>query len=419
MRHRGNMLHKNFLKGRQDKINFVSTLLLAGSIVAVFYYYWQGVYNGLGYPNNTCLFSPVDRFNDFVHTYNLTDGLNPYFKKYLFNSNYYPFLHILFYPFTLISLSYSFFVFTFLFLSFFIGLNSYYLRCENVLTINNIIIYCFCSYPVLFILDRGSFEGFILVLLAGFVIAMEKKKDTLACIFLAAAISAKIYPAVFVVLLISDRKYKSVIKTGVFVILFTLASLLFYEGGFTKNFNYAFGFFQGLSNHIATSNAIQRGISLFPAIKIFIINTMGEDSIDFNIILRIYMVAVFSVFFVTSYLMWRFSFKAWEKSFLLVTMMLLFPHLSCDYKLVLLYLPLWLLVNDGSTSNFDYIYLAAIGLLLVPKNYFMIQGIVSDSGYQDLSLGNFANIFIMLIASFSILVTALKRNRSPESSQEC
>lgn len=413
------MEHKyEFYTSKRNKVNLLSIILLTGSIVAVFYYYAKGVYSGLGYPYNTCLFLPADRFNDFVHNYNLTANLNPYFEKYYFNSIYYPFFHIIFYPFALLPTGYSYLVFAASFTALLFTLNYIYLKVTSTFeTVQNALIVSTCSYPFLFILDRGSFEGYILILLAGFVIALEKKKETLACVLLAAAISTKIYPAVFIVLFLSDRKYKCVVKTLLLVIIFTLASLLFFEGGFVKNFNHIFVFTQGVSNHVASSNAIQRGVSLFAAIKILLIKTGWNTIIDINVLLRIYMISVLSLFLVTSYLIWRFSFKAWEKSFLLVSMMLLFPHLSCDYKLVLVYLPLWQLVNDDSTKKVDFIYLAAIGLLLIPKNYFLMKGVFSDAGAFDLSTGIFVNVFLLVAVSFSILTSVLKRNLLTKSKQ--
>ena len=55
---------------KKNKVNFIAIIMLLGSIIAVFYYYVQGVYLGHGYPDNTCLFIPIDKFNDFFHPYN-------------------------------------------------------------------------------------------------------------------------------------------------------------------------------------------------------------------------------------------------------------------------------------------------------------------------------------------------------------
>jgi hypothetical protein len=305
---------------------------------------------------------------------------------------------------------YGLFVFILLFAALLFYFNYIYLKTDNLFeTIKNILIISICSYPVIFIVDRGSFEGIIFALLAGFFIAMDKKKETLACVFLAAAIATKIYPAVFIVLLITEKKYKAAIKTGFLVIFFTLVSLLLFEGGFIKNFDYIFGFVQGINTHIATSIQIQRGVSLFAAIKISIIELGWINSVDFNNVLRIYMISVFSMFAVLCCLMWYFSFKTWEKAFLLVSAMLLFPHLSVDYKLIFIYLPLWFLVNEDSSSRSDYLYLAAIGMLLIPKNYFLLQGIFSDSGHSDLSTGIFVNVFLLVAVSLSIVVGAIRR----------
>jgi hypothetical protein len=399
-----------FYIAKQNKVNFISILMLLGFVIAVFYYYMQGVYLGKDYPYNTCLFIPIDRFNDFFHTYNLTANLNPYFEIYIFNSNYYPFLHILFYPFTFLSVEYALAVFILLFAALLFYFNYIYLKTDNLFeTIKNVLIISICSYPVLFIIDRGSFEGIIFVLLAGFFITMDKKEENVACVFLAAAIATKIYPAVFIVLLITEKKYKAAIKTGFLVIFFTLVSLLLFKGGFVKNFDYIFGFVQGINNYITNNIAVQRGVSLFTALKISIIELGWINSVDFNNILRIYMISVFSMFAVLCCLMWYFSFKTWEKVFLLVSAMLLFPHMSADYKLIFMYLPLWFLVNENSSSRIDYLYLAAIGVLLIPKNYFLLQDVVSDSGRSDLSTGIFVNVLLLIVVSLSIVVGAIRR----------
>ena len=68
------------------------------------------------------------------------------------------------------------------------------------------------------------------------------------------------------------------------------------------------------------------------------------------------------------------------------------------------------MVNTKTTSKIDYFYLAAIGILLIPKNYFLMQGIISDSGKSDLGLGIFVNVLLIVVVSLSILFGALKRN---------
>lgn len=396
---------------KRNKINFIANILLFGFIVSACYYYVQGVYLGQGYPNNTFLFIPSDRFMDFVHTYNLTVNLNPYFGNYLFNSNYFPLLHIMFYPFTLMSLHSAFLIYIWLFAEFLIWINYRYLKTGNLFeTIKNVLIISVCSYPILIVIDRGSFEGYIFALLAGFFIAYDKNKETLACVFLAAAISTKIYPAVFIVLLVTDRKYRAAIITCIFVICFTLMSLILFKGGFVENLEFISGGFNGLNNHIATSNTIQRGVSLFAAMKMVIIKLGWQNTIDINYFLRSYMISVLSIFLVLSCAMWYLSFKAWEKAFLLVSTMLLFPHISCDYKLIHMYLPMYFLVNENPSYKSDYLYLAAIGVILIPKNYFLLQGVISDSGYSDLGLGIFVNVILLVAMSLSILVGALKRN---------
>lgn len=53
--------------------------------------------------------------------------------------------------------------------------------------------------------------------------------------------------------------------------------------------------------------------------------------------------------------------------------MILTPYLMNDYKLIFLFIPIWLFVNAKEYSKFDVIYCALFGLLLIPKALILLN----------------------------------------------
>jgi hypothetical protein len=67
--------------------------------------------------------------------------------------------------------------------------------------------------------------------------------------------------------------------------------------------------------------------------------------------------------------MWQRKLRFWQQVALLVCAMNLLPFVSADYKLLYLFLPLFLFINEPDAGRLDKIYCLLFGLLLVPKAY--------------------------------------------------
>ncbi|WP_287726968.1 hypothetical protein [Microcystis sp. M061S2] len=50
---------------RTTKIKLISTIIVIGFAIAVFYHYSMGAYLGHRFPVNSFLLTPNDKFNDF------------------------------------------------------------------------------------------------------------------------------------------------------------------------------------------------------------------------------------------------------------------------------------------------------------------------------------------------------------------
>ena len=86
---------------RHTKIRFISTIIVIGFAIAVFYHYTMGAYLGNQQPLNSFLFKPNDKFNDFWNMVNFIKELNPYRSDVYIFGIYYPLGELFFFPFTI------------------------------------------------------------------------------------------------------------------------------------------------------------------------------------------------------------------------------------------------------------------------------------------------------------------------------
>jgi hypothetical protein len=108
----------------------------------------------------------------------------------------------------------------------------------------------FLSFPFAMVIDRGNAQGLIVLPLYIFTVAWREARWRTAAFSLAAAIAFKLYPAVLVIGLLAERRYRDAftalaIAGGVTVFLFAL-----YPDGFITTFE---GFLSGLARFSAPS----------------------------------------------------------------------------------------------------------------------------------------------------------------------
>jgi hypothetical protein len=98
--------------------------------------------------------------------------------------------------------------------------------------------------------------------------------------------------------------------------------------------------------------------------------------------------------------------------------MLLLPHISADYKLLHVFIPLFLFVNSEARSKLDALYVSLFGLLLIPKDYWYFSRVISDaSGAHDVSIAVPVNIIILIAFTLLIVISGIVR-RSPAAETE-
>ena len=378
--------YSQYFTDKESKINFLGTGILIGFIVSCLICYVSGSYLGLGYPNNTFLFYPGDAFNDFFNLYNLNINRNPYFEKYFFQSNYYPFGNLVFYLFTFLHKWNAFFLYIILTVGSLIVINIKNLKVGEKIFVKDVIIFSLLSFPVITTLDRGNIEGILFIFLYLFLYFHTSSKTYLAAIALAIAISIKIYPAIFLLLLISDKKYKELIFTSVLVLILSSASLLLFENGFFANLKFVLSGFNINKNSFFLPYYMQHGIGLYSIIKITLIETSFIEKISLPWLLGMYFkLIIFMTILLSLYIIFVEKIL-WRKIALLTIAMILFPHISAEYKMISIFLPIYFFLDENKNHENNLLFLILFVLMLIPNNYFHFSKIWSDSGYRDISI---------------------------------
>ncbi len=388
------------------KMRFFVYICLAGMIISLGYHLFQSKINKYGPPHNSFLFDSLVRYGDYDQTYNyvagLKEGKDPFAGE--LPAVYFPFTFIALYPLTMLSAKVSLQVFIALvsiaFLIFLFSRSRSYLFAFFTVLL---------SYPLFFLLDRGNIEGLLFLILALFLYLFQTKKYLLSAIVLALAISLKLYPAILLVLFLSEKRYKDFYWGMAAAAFFTFAGLLFLSsktqipvsdvidhflfsldkfktmyygsrtGGFDVHFNHTF------------CNLI-KSLNLFnPLFK------------DINLLIRVYNYAIAGLSLLLSWYVIKIEKTQWRKWTLLILAMIFFPNVSFDYTLINLYLPLMLFLTVPGEKD-DLAFCLLFGLLLIPKHYFIIDGMFS--------LGTFLTPVLAIVMMVLIILSAKNERKT-------
>lgn len=401
----------NYLSS-QNKIDLISTIIVVGFTLSVFHYYISVFYLGRG---STFLVPPDFKSNDFFTQVQAAKDLNPYYNSGGFASIYFPFSYIIFYIFSPLDRKLSFIIFSLIFIIYFAFYNYRNLNIgdnsnvnSNVNKFKNFFIFTFLTYPFLFEIDRGNLDSFLFISLSLFAYFYMKKDFSKSCLFLSFALAMKLFPGVFLVLFLKDKKYKEAVYTLLFAIGLTLGSLLLFKGGFTSNI------LGHLNNLKMDMNSVEYvgmayGSSLWAVIHdgIIFISNRGFISLSIPELFVIYIVFAGILFILLSLYVIFIEKEFWKSYALLTFSILLLPFISFDYRLLLIFIPLYIFIKSSDrTFKNDLFYTITFALLLIPKNFFFILIV------EHVSIGLLLNRLIMILMSAFIIWEGLKNRKS-------
>lgn len=404
---------------KSEKIFLLANIVLVGFVAAVVFHYVLGFYMQKPYPFDTFLMPPNLAFGDFLDLLPQIKGFAPYTPPGTWQQ-YFPLAYIILAPFAYIKTRIiAYFIFFSVFLGFFAFANKKFLSCENsnkITNFQNIFILTLLSYPFLFLFDRGNFDMLIFIFFAAFIFSFQAGKYRLAAVFLGIMNATKPFSILFLILFLFDKKYKEFFLSIGLTFLLIVGGFMVFKGDF---FNQIVVMLQSWilfqkEYVFETGNwGMANGSSLFTVSK-FILCKYGAQPIMSTFLLsKLYSCFVAAMTVLITVFAWREK-TFWKRISLITLYMLLVPQSVYDYKLIFLFVPIYLFVNAQKQTKSDLIYTILFGLLLIPKHYFIID--LMDK-INNLSISMFINPIVMLMI-ISLIIREQFTLREKDVSEE-
>lgn len=350
---------------KSQKVTLLVNIVLVGFVVAVFFHYILGFYMHSGAPFNTFLFDPNWVLGDMKVLTEASLHLQPFAKpNYLVV--YFPLTYFFLFPFALLkNYLFEFLIFLSIFLIFFIRENvknfadKSFTKGQNF---QNIFVLTFITYPFLYLLERGNLDMLLIILFTIAIYAFRNKHYYKSAILFAILNSFKPFFFPFLALFIFEKRWRELTINLLLTFYLVIFGFFLLHGntyaqfaGFKTNlYLYKQAFFDKPS--VTCS-------SLFQALTF--INYTMHSKLSLTLINLYNYILLFA-----SGITFYFSFREkifWKKIAILTLYMLIFPHTVFDYKLIFLFIPLWLFVNAEEKNKLDWVYIILFGLLLIPK----------------------------------------------------
>ncbi len=395
---------------RVENMRFV---LVTGFFAALAYHLIQSELLFYGYPRNTFLFMPKDSGMDYFNIIYGCADRDPYEPSRInYIGGYFPFAYFVGHVLSLIEpTSLGLAVISIAFVVLLAWNNLHHANCgqSSFNRTLNALAFTACAYPVIFVLDRGNFDMIIFVFVWGFWWCYERDQKMLGVLFLALATAMKGYTGIFLLLLLADKRYRESAVFCLLVAFLTTVSLACFSGGFTANWD---------KFRIASSGAfdigVAQGATLLFSSSLFSALFVAGKLIGISINKSSSFLAAYTVFVLamTGYLFFYLSRRdcsRWQKWTLLVLAMILFPYSSGDYRLIFLFIPIWMFLSHARATRHEFWYAVLFALLLTPKAYFHFPA--SIFGRADLNINMIINPVCLLVL-FALLIEEANSERT-------
>lgn len=211
------------------------------------------------------------------------------------------------------------------------------------------------NVPMLRLIERGNILFIALVLVAFFIGYRDSENKVireLSYIALALAAGIKLYPALFGILLLFDKKFKEALRTIIYGILAFVLPFAFYGGieGFKlwyRNIKF-FSEFKGSGVELEGSTTLD---TVFYVFKHFGKEVNVPSSVH-TLMIAVPILIVILYAFLTD--------KYWKKVLAVSVAMILVPGAAQSYTMVCFLIPMIYMFNCEEFERFDYGYLAIL-----------------------------------------------------------
>jgi hypothetical protein len=395
---------------RRRVVSLLTACVFTGTFAAIVWHYFNAQYRLRGYPANTFLFRPTDRFKDFFEVYRNARAFGSAGQE---NLVYSPVLHLFTKVMTVFPDRLAFALVIAAFLATLAAVVWRWMTPDfggRLLRLPQALVLTFFAYPVLFVIDRGNLEMVVFVLLAAFFYLYFAAHSRWAWLPLALAIAAKYYWATLLVLPLCDRQYRQSLYAVAGAIASTLLSVVAIAWSSGLGIGHVLAITGStLRGHFDMSNTlftVQHGHSLWGVL--IVIDRWTGDHLWLHgagNIRRLYVVACLLLFGWVCFRLLTHKHTDWQRATVLVVCALLLPMENHDYTLIHLFLPLALFVLAAGCGRRWWLVALLFAVPLVPADYvyFSFQGFVYDVS---------TSVLVYPAALLALLVAALRAERA-------
>ena len=210
---------------------------------------------------------------------------------------------------------------------------------------NIFVVLSLLSTGIIWAVERGNIVIWAMVCTMYFCFNYEstnKIKKELSYILLGIAISIKIYPALFCLLLLKKKDFKAIAKTIAYVVVFTVLPLAL-AGGFDTILAYI----KSLFNQASSSSNLRAGYLNGLSIMLTVCRALGLESAYMSHI-GLFRIINYVFCIVISFISVYLIEKEWIKITSLVFAMFLLPGITHTYMLSFVLIPLIMFLNEES-----------------------------------------------------------------------
>ncbi len=364
--------------------------LIAWQIILI-----KGQFLGMSYPYDTFLYHQPAHFGDFT-------GYDKGFVKFITSGEFT--LGNTFSYFPVAAYGYIFFYYISSTVAVYVYLLSVFLAvCISGITLGYIlrrsslakmfwiiiVLTILTSYPFMFLIDRGNIEGLLWIFVLLGTLSFVNNKFFMAGACFAIAASMKLYPVVFLLLLLSKHKYKEFVTSIFILVIISILAAYGLTGSICETFSLIFG---GQSGFLRTNAPVQEYIAVIGFIhslySVFIQTLfITQFAVNKLMVLIIYIASI-PMGFILIYLLKIRYLPLINQVFALAISSILLPFVSVDYTLVHLYIPWGLFMiflaydaeSAGFTTKQALNILIPCAIIFTPQSYLIIEGVGGIGG---------------------------------------
>ena len=267
------------------------------------------------------------------------------------------------------------------------------------------------STPFLYAFERGNIILLSLICLLFFLNFKDSKNKflkELALISLATSAALKIYPAIYGVILLKEKRYKESIRVAIYgMLLFFIPFLCF--GGFATIGQF-FNNLMTASKDFSINNAVNNLGYTTILNKISMKLNLSQSILPLLFKLGFYISMI--ICFISSFI----SKSFWKTTALLTIMMIAIPSISFTYAAIFMVIPIMYLLDEKEHTKIDYFYIIIIVLMMFPNPICLLQTGKMIEFYSHISWNSIITIIslviIMITLNIDIIYHFIKNRHS-------